>query len=190
MEDCKKRIFYVHGFNSYKGSDTVKAMRESLGCDVFEMSYESDCPFEENLKSLRKQYRKLMSEDGNILIGTSLGGFYVYQVSDMENVSTIVMINPSVNPDETLKRFLGENQNFKTGKKYVLTEEIANSYKIKKDLRNTICPKHLLLSKIDELLDFSESQDYWQNSAKITYIQGGHRLSDFSEFKKTVSEGI
>ena len=79
------RIIYIHGFNSYIGSTTAVKLRALNLMDIFEICYPSDGMFEDNLNSLRAQYAQFPLDD-TILIGTSLGGFYISQLVDLPGV--------------------------------------------------------------------------------------------------------
>ncbi len=120
------RIIYVHGFNSYIGSATGAKLRTLNLMDIWEIGYPSDGLFEDNLNSLRAQYAQLSSDD-SILIGTSLGGFYISQLADLPRIKAIVMINPVVYPETDLAQFLGQNKNFCTHEKYEFTDGALHS---------------------------------------------------------------
>lgn len=175
------KLYYIHGFNSYKGSSTPKKLRHVLGCDVIELYYRSEQCFEEIMRSLREQYISSHCEDGGVIVGTSMGGFFADQLSDMPGVQAVMLINPVVDPTEVLSQaiFLGEQENYITHERTIFTKETAMSYSSFRDMRNIEVKRYLLLSQKDELLDSSKAREYWGRISRIETIEGGHRLTDF-----------
>lgn len=181
------RIIYVHGFNSYIGSTTGTKLRTLNLMDIFEIGYPSDGMFEDNLNSLRAQYAQLPPDD-TILLGTSLGGFYISQLADLPGIKAIVMINPVVYPEKDLAQFLGKNKNFCTHEKYEFTEEALHSYHEFRDMRQISMVRYLLLAMGDTLLNPLNARAYYDGYAELHLMDGGHRLEDFELVRQVVRE--
>ena len=181
------RIIYIHGFNSYIGSTTAAKLRALNLMDIFEIGYPSDGMFEDNLNSLRAQYSQLPLDD-TILIGTSLGGFYITQLADLPGVKAIVMINPVVYPETDLAQFLGKNKNFCTHEKYEFTEEALHSYHEFRDMRQVHVSRYLLLAMGDTLLNPMNARAYYDGYAELHLMEGGHRLEDFELVRQVLAQ--
>ena len=181
------RIIYIHGFNSYIGSTTAAKLRALNLMDIFEIGYPSDEMFEDNLNSLRAQYAQLPPDD-TILVGSSLGGFYISQLADLPRIKAIVMINPVVYPETDLAQFLGQNKNFCTHEKYKFTDGALHSYHEFKDMRQTSVTRYLLLAMGDTLLNPLNAREYYDGYAELHLMDGGHRLEDFELVKLVVCE--
>ena len=179
------RIIYVHGFNSYIGSTTAAKLRTLNLLDIHEIGYPSNGMLEANLNSLRAQYAQLPPDD-TILIGTSLGGFYISQLADLPGVKAIVMINPVVYPETDLAQFLGKNKNFCTHEKYEFTEEALHSYHEFRDMRQVCVSRYLLLAMGDTLLNPMNARAYYDGYAELHLMEGGHRLEDFELIRQVV----
>ena len=181
------RIIYIHGFNSYIGSTTCAKLRTLDLMDTFEIGYPSDGLFEDNLNSLRAQYAQLPPDD-TILVGTSLGGFYISQLADLLGIIAIVMINPVIHPETDLAQFTGQNKNFCTHEKYIFTEEALHSYHEFRDMRQISITRHLLLAMGDTLLNPINAREYYDGYAELHLMNGGHRLEDFELVRQVVCE--
>jgi predicted esterase YcpF (UPF0227 family) len=81
----------------------------------------------ETLRVLRKFIRRLRRENPHsrklLFIGSSLGGFWAQRLAP-EFGARIVLINPSMRPDETLARHIGRYRNAATGGETVLTAQM------------------------------------------------------------------
>lgn len=176
------KIFYIHGFNSYKGSSTPKKIQRAIGMPVQELYYRSEKSYQEIMQDLKSQYLTLYHGEPTIIAGTSMGGFFADQLCEMPNIYAIVLINPVVDPVEVLSQetFIGEQENFITHEKYIFAKEIAQTYQARIDLRNIPVKRYLLSAEHDELLNPETSRNYWKNCAQIVPIEGGHRLTDFN----------
>lgn len=181
------RIVYIHGFNSYIGSTTVAKLRKLNLMDILEIGYPSNGMFQANLDSLRAQYNQSPPSE-TILIGTSLGGFYINQLADLPNIKAIIMVNPVVDPEMDLAQFLGKNKNFCTKEKFIFTEEGLHSYHGFRDMRQINVPRYLLLAMGDSILNAENALKYYQDCAELHLMEGGHRLEDYELVRKVVGD--
>ena len=91
----KKKILYIHGFCSSAQTGTVNRLREVLSdCDVHAIDVNHHP--KESIK-LIEDY--VMEHDIDLLMGTSLGGYYVLAA---DVVCPKVAINPATNPEVML----------------------------------------------------------------------------------------
>lgn len=187
------KIYYIHGFNSYKGSSTPKKLRQALGMEVQELYYASQQTFEEIMTDLRAQYdASNAAHEPSVIAGTSMGGFFADQLCDMPDVMAVVMINPVVDPVEVLSKetFLGEQENFITHEKYMFSKAIAETYGSYRDMRKVDVRRFLMVAAHDELLDASVSEAYWGGCSRIIRLEGGHRLTDFGAVARILASLI
>lgn len=123
-----------------------------------------------------------------ILIGSSLGGFYVerlgltLEISQMNQHIGNVLINPCNNPKEQLKQFLGKTKSFETGKEWEFTKEILNSYDYK-DTRVYTIDRIVIIGEKDEVIDSFGNYEYWENKADI-YLEraGKHKIENIYRY--------
>lgn len=186
-----RQIFYIHGFASGKNSSTGNWIQNNFD-NVHLLEYNSAGIYQDNLNSLIKQIKNFVNskEDRILLIGSSLGGFYAADIVGRIPIRTkCILINPGINPQESLKQFIGENTNFSTNEKFILTQEVTNSYppSINK-AKFTGIDAYVLLGKNDEVLDYRVAENFFKDRSIIEYLNCGHRLNNYNRLKEIISE--
>ncbi|MDT8338344.1 MAG: YqiA/YcfP family alpha/beta fold hydrolase [Sulfurimonas sp.] len=122
------------------------------------------------------------SDGGNVnLIGSSLGGFYAIYLAQKYGLKA-VLINPSINPDETLKKVLGMAPNFYDNSSFEWREshlEMLKEYRVEAKKRDNF---FVLLQKGDELLDYREAVNSLPY-AKFAIEEGGsHSFENIEKY--------
>ena len=96
----KKKLLYIHGFRSSAQSSTilnVKANYHDVEVHAFDVTHHP-------VESINKIENYISEHDIDILVGTSLGGYYTLCAKvDIPKIA----VNPAVNPEDSL-RFLPE----------------------------------------------------------------------------------
>lgn len=181
---------YLHGFNSGGASSKAGRLRSMLApVPVLSPTY----PVHQAAAAvafLRDYIAGALRDQPPatplVLVGSSLGGYYASYLA-REYGASMVLINPSIHPDETLTRCLGHHRNEATGEEYVLTREQLRALR---DYRLPACdpgvPTLLLLDAEDELLDYRVAEAWYRGCGKtIVYAGGSHR---FEHLKESVGE--
>ena len=176
-------IFYVHGFNSGAGSSSGRLLARQLGVEVHPLEYSSDGMFADNFESLKQQVNTY-GDGFDVLVGTSMGGFYALMLSQAM-LTPCVAFNPVVEPRRQLRQFLGRNVNFVTQKAYDFTEAMLDSYPERVAGPGNNVPVQVYVSETDELL---------QGNAELvraifpdcTVTRTSHRIGDFSPYLATI----
>ncbi|MEO6304799.1 MAG: YqiA/YcfP family alpha/beta fold hydrolase [Bacteroidia bacterium] len=175
------KVIYLHGFNSDENSHTGTGLLKDFP-DLIKFSYNyinSDKGYNE-IKSVVENTLKIDTDI--ILVGTSLGGFWANYFGQKYGLK-VVLANPSINPSETLKRYLGENINYGSGKAETLTMDDVADYK-KYEVENIAKnQKFIVLGMKDEIVDYRKTSQIFKNKADITYVDEGHQINP-----KTLSE--
>lgn len=114
----------------------------------------------------------------DVIVGTSLGGFFASAVGTAMSLP-FAMINPSVQPWETLKKFAGTHTNF-AGKVYTLTLDTIEKY------HQFPSPTYgfglVLLDAGDEIIDPVYTQQLFYNIYPVVVFEGGnHRFVHIEE---------
>ena len=179
-------IIYLHGFNSGGQSQKAAWLRAQLApVPVFAPDYPAHRA-SEALRVLRKFIRRLRRENPHtrklMLIGSSLGGFWAQRLAP-EFGACIVLINPSMRPDETLARHTGRHRNEATGGETVLTaQDVLALQAHRVEPCNPQVPTLLLLDADDEVLDYRIAEAALRGCGKtIVYPDGSHRFEHLSE---------
>ena len=118
------RILYIHGFGSNFDSNSPKIQTLSEIGEVVGYTYDYTETPEFNISNFI-EYASQHKVD--LIIGTSLGGWYASEVGRLCGVP-FVAINPCVHPQESLVRYIGEQNLDHYGNLYTLTKEICNLY--------------------------------------------------------------
>jgi uncharacterized protein len=182
---------YLHGFNSGGTSSKASQLRSMLApVPVLSPTYPAH-KATRAVSFLRDYISAAKREQTHatplVLIGSSLGGFYA-QTLAREFAARIVLINPSIAPDETLLRCVGLNHNQATGEDYPLT---ADDVRALKAFRAPACDPQiqtlLLLDAGDELLDYRIAEAWYRGCGKtIVYAEGNHRFEHLAEAQEEI----
>jgi len=175
-------IYYIHGFNSGIKKDRIELLSKLLETEVIGLEYKSEESYFYNLGYLDSQIRKLGNPDA--IIGTSLGAFYAQNLSREYNCMT-VLINPCLNPKETLTKWIGTNTNYATGNVYDLKEKIINTYDVNELTFNT--QTLVILATGDELFDYTTSYNELYGRCEIVTFEGGcHSFDNYAEIASDI----
>lgn len=179
----KPRAIYVHGLGSGAASTTIKTIRkifteyEWIAAEVNEAPYESI----EKLNSMVHEYCPA------VLMGTSLGGYYVFYTDAADAVK--IICNPAMNIETIIRKKIGlgkhnyfvERENGET--EFVLNEEVCNRFEEYRSSHNAMSGKvnYAVFATHDELIGASASLENMAmvfNSGYSILIdnKGGHRL--------------
>lgn len=179
-------IIYLHGFNSGGQSQKAAWLRERLAPAVlFAPTYEPHRAHDA-VRDLRKFIARLRRENPLdpklMLIGSSLGGFWAQYLAP-ELGASIVLINPSLRPDETLARHTGRYRNEATGGETVLTDDDVRALR---EYRVEPCdprvPTLVLLDAGDEVLDYRVAEAAFRGCGRtLVYPGGDHRFAHLSK---------
>ncbi len=172
-------ILYIHGFGSSGESYKARVLKERFKDEGFISPSLSYVP-KLALKTLEEIIESYQKYEDIYLMGSSLGGFYCLYLADKYNLPA-VLINPAVNPWETLKEF-GLKNNYYDNSKFECTKEHLDSlreYEIK-DIKSELY--FLLSKKGDEVLDYKEAQNLLINSKAIIEDGGDHSFDDIEKY--------
>jgi len=185
------KAIYIHGFNSAGFGDKVDKLKEAFG--------------EENVLALNLPYDPSkaialldyivdrLKGDNLYLFGTSLGGFYAMVLAIKHNVPAI-LINPSVNPYESLKDEIGRQINYKTDEEYEFTKEHLEALKKLQPSKEEILKARdrifVYLDEDDELLDSRETAKFFDKFYLKMYPGGNHRFTHMNELIEDFRENI
>ncbi len=176
-------IIYLHGFQSDGGGSKYENLKSHFKNTKI---LSPDLPA--NPKEVQAQINTLLNalkERGEevILMGTSLGGFYSLFFSAVHQLKAVI-INPSIEPYETLERGVGEHQTFKKGRPYYFKQEYLEDLRQMKSAFEKLNHANLyfFLSTDDELLDHSAVAAEFVDAAHLSWWDNsGHRFTRFEE---------
>lgn len=160
------KIVYIHGFNSSPVSD--KGLLISKNFDSVCPSYDFLGDANENLASIESQ----LHGDDFVFVGSSLGGYYALKLAKKYS-SKLVLINPSINPKESLK-------------KYGVAEEILNSYS---ESEMSFFGTITLLAMDDEVIPYETYLKFLKKFSEVRISKNvGHRFLDSEKIVSAIKE--
>ena len=174
-------ILYIHGFRTTHNSYKSQLLKTHYGDNLI-VSDHSFIP-QQAIKDLEK-----IIEEQNItgIIASSIGGFYATYLSQKYNLKT-VLINPSIKPYVTTKKYLGNNSK-DNGETFVWKEEhlkMLETFKVDKPKVENF---FIFLQKGDEVLDYRVAQLFYQGAKFVVEEDGNHRFKGFERFFDEVLE--
>ncbi|WP_066803729.1 YqiA/YcfP family alpha/beta fold hydrolase [Moraxella oblonga] len=188
-------IIYLHGLDSNPNANKALITAnyaKTLGVDTIRPDL--NCPPDEVVSKILA----LINDNPNcVLVGSSLGGYFATLLSDMTGTPAI-LLNPSIRPDLSFRRFLKDNFNEQTLTNDTTIYTTTGGWQIKfGDLawfeKHPLTIKNpnkikVLLKMGDELLDAYATQVFYENAGTFVLAQDGgdHRMSDYDTQVTTV----
>jgi len=177
---------YLHGFNSSGASAKGKFFCQALAPARIELPSYPPCPntaIADLRRLIETQLAQLEPEESLILIGSSLGGFYA-QFLSRQYLLPLVMINPALQPERTLRPYCGWQTNYYTHEHYYFGEdELAQlaDYDIAHPCQPPL-PTLVLLDQGDEVIDARFAQQRYTECAEVIVFPGGdHQFRHLDE---------
>lgn len=180
-------LLYLHGLDS--NPNATKAILTKTYANQHQII--CDCP-DLNLPP-QQSLDKIISliQQDTVIIGSSLGGYFATLASDLTGTPAI-LLNPSIRPDLSFKRFLAQQKLEQLQDDTVIYTTLDGWQIVYGDLawfeshRLTACyGKRLkvLLKAGDELLDAQASANFYGTAGAFVDLQDGgdHRISDYGE---------
>lgn len=166
-------ILYIHGFGSRFDPLSEKVVELSKlgkveGIDIDWTENSAD-----NVVRIGTAVR---ATEADLLVGTSMGGWGAAAAGAILGIP-FVAINPSINPRETLSRYVGAGSNY-DGVPYYLSEETVRKYF---PIPKSGCGL-ILLDEGDEVLPYEETVEALRMHYDINTFEGGsHRFEHMEQ---------
>jgi len=113
------------------------------------------------------------------IVGSSLGGFYATHLAERTGARA-VLVNPSIRPQDDLKRYLGVQTNLYTGEPFVVTEAHFAELASLAVARITRPERYWLLVQAgDEVLDYREAVRFYAGAWQLVEGGGDHTFQRF-----------
>lgn len=198
-------IIYIHGLDSDANSTKgilLESYCQQHHADINVYRPDLNSAPEQVFEQLVRLLTELNTEDKTVLIGSSLGGYFLTLVSNHTGCPTL-LLNPSTQPHVTLQRFANElllesdsgedESEYKVPENQILHTTAGGWDITPADLQwfadhqlVSINYPHkiaVLLKAGDELLNAELSKDFYQvHGVNVTLQAGGdHRFTDFGE---------
>jgi len=174
------KILYLHGFASSADSTKAKVIESFVKTNT--SSTKILIPdLNNNIKNAYQQIEEIIkTESPSAIIGSSLGGFFGTYFAEKYNL-LCVNINPAIPPID-MSEYLGENQNYSTGEKFVIDQDQLNWLGVmNKKIKSLKKHKNFmtLIQSGDEVLDYKLAIGYFSGSQIDVTFGGNHSFEDF-----------
>ncbi|MFT7861208.1 MAG: YqiA/YcfP family alpha/beta fold hydrolase [Sulfurimonas sp.] len=180
-------VLYIHGFGSSGQGGKSKLFREYFNNKGVKFLAPSLSFIPELALSTLEEIIETCHEEEIVLMGSSLGGYYAIYLAEKYTLKA-VLINPSIEPYETLKKVLGDNTSFYDGN-FTFSWGEAQVESLKKFEVGIKEPKNYLLlaRKGDEVLDYREAENKLQGARMIIEEGGDHGFLDIDRHFSDIS---
>lgn len=183
----KPVVVYVHGFMS--GADSSKwqyliSQRDRWDSHLFEVDY---CKVPPTMV-MQRLVEFVDTLDDPIVIGHSLGAFFVRQLQELRPLRTI-LVNPSLRPSQTLfsdptrslpREFLAYYQALK----HLLWDE----YVLKCRAEQTLPAQIVLVEHGDEVINHEEQRHMHTNAEVYESLGGNHGYSQLNTIGQSIDK--
>ncbi|MGD8615654.1 MAG: YqiA/YcfP family alpha/beta fold hydrolase [Gammaproteobacteria bacterium] len=180
-------IVYLHGFSSGAASTKARFFQTALAPGpVVVPEYPTHRPHAAVAAVMSCIDTTLRQHGGQrlMLIGSSLGGYYAqYLGAHLDAVDRVVLINPALQPQQTLAPYIGRNINMVTGQAFDFSRrdfEALAGYDLAPQV--TPAPTLVLLDEGDEIIDYRFATERYRDAGRvIVYPGGSHRFEHLGE---------
>lgn len=177
-------MIYLHGFNSSGKGETVLNLRKKFP-ELLAIDY--DYINADNAFSEINDFIINLKDWDIILIGTSLGGFWANYFAQKYDLKC-VLFNPALEPDNTLKKYIGENLvNYTTSKITSFTKEDLDRYRKYQVPINKGTFRTSLLGRNDEVIDHKKSAELLKGT-HVIYTNDKHRIADITPLAEQIEK--
>ena len=177
------KILYLHGFASSADSSKAKVIESFVKKNT--SSTKILIPnLNNNIKNAYQQIEEIIkTESPTSIIGSSLGGFFGTYFAEKYNL-LCVNINPAIPPID-MSEYLGENQNYSTGEKFIIDQDQLNWLGVmNKQIKSLKKHKNFMtfVQSGDDVLDYKLAIEYFSASQIDVTFGGNHSFEDFESY--------
>ncbi|WP_448548382.1 YqiA/YcfP family alpha/beta fold hydrolase [Thalassotalea fusca] len=181
-------ILYIHGFNSSPLSYKAERMRQYLAEHLPHVNFicpqvaSSPSPAIAQLEAIVEKYLG----EPLFLIGSSLGGYLSTFLAQKYQLNAC-LVNPAIRPYELLSDYIGWQENPYTNEKYQVEEVHMTQLKAIEQQKIDENRYLVMVQTGDEVLDYRQAVDKFQNSQLIVQQGGDHSFVQFEEMLPVIT---
>lgn len=178
------KILYLHGFGSCGEGNKSLELKKYFG----EENVLSPDLYPSPLDAISMIEGLLKSEKIDLLIGSSLGGFYATYLAEKYKKKA-VLLNPSTQPWKTLAPYVGWQERFCDEEVFEFKAVYLEALKTLK-----VAPANgtylVLLQSEDEVLDYTKAQSLYNTHKVIVEYGGNHRFENIHDYMSMIENFI
>jgi len=173
-------ILYIHGFNSSPQSFKAERFRQYLEKSAFQVNF--ICPQiapspREAIAQLEAIVEKYI-EQPLYVVGSSLGGYLSIFLAQKYQLKAC-LVNPAIRPYELLADYIGWQENPYTKEEYRVEQAHLKDLKAIEQQKIDINRYLVMVQTGDEVLDYRQAIEKFQNSQLIVQQGGDHSFENF-----------
>ena len=184
-----RKLLYIHGFNSspqsHKAQLLCQYMRQKNRLDLLLYPQIPVVP-EDAMIFLEQLVTETLKTHELSFVGSSLGGYYATYLAEKYSASA-VLINPSVKPYQTLKKYLGENKFYYDDGCWDFNESHIQQLLDMDVAEITDVQRYLVLLQTgDETLDYREAELKYKKANCIIEQGGDHSFAGMERYLEKI----
>ena len=176
------KILYLHGFGSCGEGNKSIELKRHFG---LENVLSPDLPYAP-LDAIIFIESLLKVENIDMVIGSSLGGFYATYIAEKYKMKAI-LLNPSTQPWQTLAPYVGWQNRFCDEEVFEFKATYLEQLKTLE-----VCVMYgnymVLLQSEDEVLDYTKAQSLYNKHKIIVEYGGNHRFENIDEYMSMIEK--
>jgi len=176
------KILFLHGFSSCGKGNKSTALKAYFGAEHI---IAENLPYAP-LEAIAEIEKLLHTENIDLLIGSSLGGFYATYLAEKHGLKA-VLLNPSTQPWQTLLPYVGWQKRFCDDEVFEFKRSDIEAFKtleIKPAKGNYL----VLLQSEDELLDYTKAQSLYNTHKVVVEYGGNHRFENIDAYMSMIEK--
>ncbi len=174
------KILYIHGFSSCGVGNKSTELKKYFSSDEV---LSPNLPYSP-LEAIQYLENILQNETIDLLIGSSLGGFYATYLAEKYGMKA-VLLNPSTQPWKTLAPYVGKQKRFCDEDLFDFKASYIEEMKTLEVL--PVKGQYLLLLQSeDELLDYTKAQSLYNTQKIIVEYGGNHRFENINDYMSLI----
>jgi predicted esterase YcpF (UPF0227 family) len=167
-------IIYLHGFSSSAASHKSIVLRHALSPIPLRVP---DYPSHQPSAAIAYLSAYIQQQNARrvMLIGSSLGGYYAqYLATNLAIVDRVVLINPALQPQITLRPHIGVNRNMQNTAVFDFSQSDFDQLPLYDVTDARDCaPSLVLLDAADEVIDYQIARRKYAGYARVLVFPGG-----------------
>ena len=190
----KQNILFIHGFNSSPNSLKAEQTRLYFQDNFPEVNFVCPQLATSPNEAITQLAQIIESAQDEIwyLMGSSLGGYFATYLAHKYQLLS-VLINPAIKPFALLEEYIGEQINPYTNIRYQVTPQHMIDLKaIEQNMIGAADSEKnnylVMVQTGDEVLDYQQAVDKFQNCRLIIEQGGDHSFVDFDKKLPMIAE--
>jgi uncharacterized protein len=173
---------YLHGFASSPQSAKAIQLGAWFTRNGKGASFASPALPISPVEVMRLFVDRIHLQPSDILIGSSLGGFYATVLAERYGCKAVVL-NPVVHASRDLVKRVGTNTNYHDGRRFEFTLEYVDELRALEIAAISFPDRYFLVSaKGDEVLNWQEMVTFYSGAHHKVLDESDHGLSDFEKY--------